>query len=200
MGLLSELGSERVDGPQDLLLRRRRDMAVEVGSQSSIALDVVEGFEKPGIVLGLEHARHTLLRGVVARGVGSLEIVLASLISGHDAAWSCQGPALEVWRRWQHRPSRHVVAGHLVLSAGRQRVVIAESGHHVRLARPSKSRALLGLVRRTTAVIEEAGMEEVVEEVELVGDFGSNHVVGVVAVDIMKVVLGRHPCILEACD
>jgi hypothetical protein len=53
---------------------------------------------------------------------------------------------------------------------------------------------------RHTAVIEQASMKEVVEEIELVSDFWGNHVVGVVAVHIMKMVLGRHPCVLETRD
>ncbi len=97
------LGAELVELALDALLGGGGDaVAVQVLVQSLVAADVVEGLQQVGLVLGLQHALHALLRGVVAGGVGGLEVVLARLVGRHGAGgremarpWSGPGGSME---------------------------------------------------------------------------------------------------------
>lgn len=165
-------------------------MAVEVLSEASVAVDVIERPQQPGIVLGPKHTGHSLLGIVVARRISSLKVVLARLVRRRS------GSTLPVnVRRRRHRAS--IGPG----TAGRSAGSVAVPGQHVRLVCCSGEGTVLRrlVCCQSSAVIQKPAMEEVVQQVEFVRDVRPDHVVGVVAVHLIEV-LSRQPRVREASN
>lgn len=76
--------------------------------------------------------------------------------------------------------------------AGREKsIAAAVETRHVRLV-ISKDVLIFG---KSSSVIKKASVEEVVQKIELMGDFRGQHILGIIAVHIVELVLGGQPSI-----
>lgn len=198
--LFTEFRSKAVQRSQNLLFRCASYVPIHIGAQTRIALDVVERFQHPGLVLSLEYALHALFWCIVARWIGCLEVEVASLIRRLDGdRLGHRASLLGIW--WRHRAGLNRVRRHGMMHLVALAIAIvdaSEEAGRLRLVGLVALEEQVLLVRKVHAVIDETGVQEVIEQIEFVVDFRSQHVLGIVAVHVMKLILGGQPCIREA--